>query len=106
MNKVPLDELWNWWRELAKQQLDLERRYKPLIAEHEEVHRRRSALENLMAACGKMEEINQQITSEWEKLRKSEQLPAIERKPVDVAYDILVRGGEPMHYRDILTVYV
>jgi len=60
-------------------------------------------LEGLMVACGKVQEVNEQIASEWEKLRESEQLPTVERKPVDAAYDILVRGSRPMHYRDILT---
>jgi hypothetical protein len=101
--QVPLDKLWDWWQELAKQELDLERQYQPLIAKHEEVHRRRQALENLMAACGKLEEINRQISSKWEELRKSEQLPTIKRKLVDVAYDILARSGRPVHYRDLLT---
>jgi hypothetical protein len=100
---VSLDKLWDWWRELAKEELNVEQQFKPLIAKHEELHRRRSALENLMAACGKLEEVNRQITVELEELRKSEQLPAVERKPVDVAYDILTRSGKPMHYRDILT---
>ena len=105
MKQVPvsLDRLWGWWRELAKQELDTEQQYKPLIAKHDELHRRRTALENLMAACGKLEEINRQIAVEWEELRKSEKLPTVERRPVDVAYDILTRTGGPMHYRDILT---
>lgn len=103
MALVPLDKLWNWWRELAKQELDFECQYKPLIEAHGEVHRRRQALESLMAACGKAQEVNQQITSEWEKMRESEQLPIVERKPVNAAYDILVRGSRPMHYRDVLT---
>jgi hypothetical protein len=102
MVQVTLDKLWNWWHELAKQELELERQYKPLIEKHEEIHRRRAALENLMAACGNIQEINQQLTSEWEELRKSEQMPIIERKPVDAAFDILARDGRPMHYRDIL----
>jgi hypothetical protein len=102
MVQVTLDKLWNWWHELAKQELELERQYKPLIERHEEVHRRRAALENLMAACGNIQEINQELTSEWERLRKSERMPIIERKPVDAAFDILAREGRPMHYRDIL----
>jgi hypothetical protein len=102
MVQVTLDKLWNWWHELAKQELELERQYRPLIERHEEIHRRRAALENLMAACGNMQEINQKLTSEWEELRKSEQMPIIERKPVDAAFDILVQDGRPMHYRDIL----
>lgn len=29
-------------------------------------------------------------------------MPSIERKPPDVAYDVLSREGKPMHYRMIL----
>ncbi|MFC1929522.1 hypothetical protein ACFLW6_01455 [Chloroflexota bacterium] len=100
---VSLDRLWDWWRELARQELQLERQYQPLITQHEELHRRRAALENLMAACGKLEEVNRQIAVELEELRKGEQLPTVERRPIDAAYDILARTGGPMHYRDILT---
>jgi len=101
MADIPLDRLWQWWQELAKRELELERQYKPLLEEHEVVYRRRMALENLMAQ-GQVEGINQKIASEWEKLRKGKQLPSTERKPSGVAYDVLSRKGSPMHYRAIL----
>lgn len=100
MADIPLDDLWQWWRQLAKRQLELERQYKPLLDEHAVVHGKRMALENLMAQ-GRLE-INQQIASQWEELRKEEQMPSAERKPPDVAYDVLSRNGVPMHYRAIL----
>ena len=101
MAEVPIDKLWQWWHELAKRELELERQYKPLIDEHATVHGKRMALENLMAQ-GRVETINQEVASKWEALRKGEQMPSIERKPPDVAYDVLARKGVPMHYREIL----
>ena len=102
MVEVPIAQLWEWWGELAIQELKLEREYKPLIAEHEAVHRRRAALETLMAALVAPQDVSQQISSEWEELRKREQLPTIEQRPTEVAFDVLARSGNPMHYRDIL----
>ena len=101
MAEVPIDKLWQWWRELVKRELELERQYKPLMNESTAVHGRRMALENLMSQ-GQPPEFNRKIADEWEKLRKGEQMPSIERKPPDVAYDVLSRKGEPMHYRAIL----
>jgi len=98
---ISLDKLWTWWRELAKRELELERQYKPLIDEHAAVHGKRMALENLMAQ-GRLQTINQQIASEWEALRKREQMPSTERKPSDLACDVLSRKGVPMHYKAIL----
>ena len=102
MPEISLEKLWDWWRELAKKELDIERQYKPLVAQLEELHRRRSALESLMSACGELAQVNQQITAELDSLRKAEQLPPIQRKPVDAAYDILARIGKPLHYRELL----
>ena len=101
MVDITLDRLWQWWRELAKRELELERQYTPLVEEHAAIHTKRMALENLMAQ-GQVEKINPQIASEWDKLRASEQLPSAERRPSDVAYDVLSRRGNPMHYRAIL----
>jgi len=101
MEEVPIDKLWQWWHELAKRELELELQYKPLIDEHAMVHGKRMALENLMAQ-GRVETINQEVASKWEALRKGEQMPSTERKPPDVAYDVLARKGVPMHYREIL----
>lgn len=101
MVEVTLDKLWQWWRELAKRELELERQYKPLIDEHATVHGKRMALENLMAQ-GRLPTINQEIASELETLRKGERMPSTERKPPDVACDVLSRKGVPMHYREIL----
>jgi hypothetical protein len=101
MADISLDKLWEWWRELVKRELELERKYKPLIDEHAVVHSKRLALENLMAQ-GQPPETNKQIADEWEKLRKGEQMPSIERKPPDVAFDVLSRKGVPMHYKTIL----
>jgi hypothetical protein len=101
MAEIPIDELWQWWNELAMRELELESQYKPLIDEHALVHSKRMALENLMTQ-GNVEAINKEIASKWEILRKGEQLPSIEQKPPDVAFDILSRIGVPMHYRKIL----
>jgi len=101
MAEIPLDELWQWWRELAKRELELETQYKPLIDEHAAVHGKRMALENLMAQ-GRLPAISQEISAEWEALRTGAQMPSMERKPPDVACDVLSRKGVPMHYRDIL----
>lgn len=101
MAEIPLDKLRQWWRDLARRELELERQYKPLIDEHALVHGKRMALENLMAQ-GRLATINQEMASEWEALRKGEQMPSAERKPPDVAFDVLSRNGGPMHYRVIL----
>lgn len=104
MSDIPLDVLWEWWRELAKRELDLEHQYNPLVEEHGLVYSRRKALENLMTQMrpGEVSSIHQQITAEWESLRKGEQLPPSERKPSDVAFDVLSRLGNATHYRKIL----
>lgn len=101
MAEIPLDKLWQWWRELAKRELELETQYKPLIDEHAAVHGKRMALENLMAQ-GRLPAISQEISAEWEALRTGAQMPSTERKPPDVACDVLSRKGVPMHYREIL----
>ncbi len=101
MAEIELDKLWQWWWELAKRELELERQFKPLIDEHAAVHGKRMALENLMAQ-GRLPATNQEIASKWEALRKGEQMPFAERKAPDVAFDVLSRKGVPMHYRAIL----
>jgi len=101
MAEISLDKLRQWWRELAKRELELEAQYKPLVDEHAAVHGKRMALENLMAQ-GQSPAINQEISSEWEALRKGAQMPSTERKPPDVACDVLSRKGVPMHYKEIL----
>jgi hypothetical protein len=101
MAGIPLDDLWKWWSELAKRELELERQFKPLIDEHQAVHGKRMALENLMAQ-GSTPAINQEIASKMEALRKGEQMPSTERKPPNVAFDVLSRTGIPMHYRALL----
>jgi hypothetical protein len=101
MAEIPLDKLWQWWRELAKRELELETQYKPLIDEHAAVHGKRMALENLMAQ-GRLPAISQEISAKWEALRTGAQMPSTERKPPDVACDVLSRKGVPMHYREIL----
>ena len=101
MAEIPLDKLWQWWRELAKRELELETQYKPLIDEHAAAHGKRMALENLMAQ-GRLPAISQEILAEWEALRTGAQMPSTERKPPDVACDVLSRKGVPMHYREIL----
>jgi len=101
MAEIPLENLWRWWQELAKRELELETQYKPLIDEHAAVHGKRMALENLMAQ-GRLPAISQEISAEWEALRTGAQMPSTERKPPDVAYDVLSRKGNPMHYRMIL----
>jgi len=101
MRDISVDKLWQWWEDLAKRELELERQYKPLIDEHAQVHGKRMALENLMAQ-GKVETINKEIATKWDELRKSEQMPSKEQKPSDVACDVLSRKGVPMQYRAIL----
>lgn len=101
MAEIPIDRLWQWWRDLAKRELELERQYQPLLDEHAVVHGKRMALENLIAQ-GQLPTIGQEIASKWEALRKEEQMPSAERKPPDVAYDVLSRKGIPIHYRELL----
>lgn len=101
MAEISLDKLRQWWRELAKRELELEAQYQPLIDEHAEVHGKRMALENLMAQ-GRLPAIQREISSAWEALRKGAQMPFTERKPPDVACDVLSRKGVPMHYRELL----
>ena len=101
MAEISLANLWEWWRELAQRELQLEAQYQPLLDEHAAVHGKRMALENLMAQ-GRLPAISQELSSEWEALRKGAQMPSAERKPPDVAYDVLSRRGVPVHYRKIL----
>ena len=101
MREISSDELWEWWRDLAKRELKLERKYKPLLDEHAAVHGKRMALENLISQ-GQLPTISQEIASAWEALRKEEQMPSAERKPPEVAYDVLSRKGVPIHYRELL----
>jgi hypothetical protein len=101
MKDIPVDELWQWWRELAKREVELERQYEPLLHEHAEVHGKRLALENLISQ-GRAPTIGPEIASKWEALRREQQMPSAERKPPDVAHDVLSRKGAPMHYREIL----
>jgi len=101
MAEIPIEKLWQWWRELANRELELEAKYKPLVDEHAAVHGKRMALENLMAQ-GRLPAIGQEILSEWEALRKGAQMPSTERRPPDVAYDVLSRKGVAMHYKEIL----
>ena len=101
MAEISLDKLWGWWRELATRELELERQFKPLMEEHASVHGKRMALENLMAQ-GRLPAIHQEITAELEALREGAKMPSTERKPPDVAYDVLSRRGVPLHYREIL----
>lgn len=101
MEGISLDRLYHWWRELAKRELELEAQWKPLVDEHAAIHAKRMALENLIAQ-GQLPAISQKLSSEWEALRKGAEMPSIERKPPDVACDVLSRKGVPMHYREIL----
>ena len=101
MPDLPLEQLWEWWRELASRELVLEAQFKPLIDEHNAVHAKRMALENLMAQ-GRLPAIQQEISSAWGSLREGAQMPSTERKPPDVAFDVLSRRGAPMHYRELL----
>ena len=101
MSDIPIERLWQWWRELANRELELEAEYKPLVDEHAAVHGKRMALENLIAQ-GQASTISQQFSAEWEALRKGAQMPSMERKPPDAAHDVLSRKGVPMHYREIL----
>jgi hypothetical protein len=101
MAEISLLKLRQWWRELATRELELERQYKPLVDEHAAVHGKRMALENLMTQ-GRLPTISQEILSEWEALRKGAQMSSTERKPPDVACDVLSRKGVPTHYRELL----
>lgn len=101
MADIALKKLWEWWRELAGRELELERQFKPLIDEHAAIHGKRMALENLMAQ-GQAPTISREISAEWEALRTGAQMPSTERKPPDVAFDVLSRRGAPMHYRELL----
>jgi len=109
MAEVSLDKLWDWWRELAMRQVSLERQWKPLLAESQETDAQRHALENLMINLipnqnqDERNKLAQQFQLEQEKIRKGEPLPAMERRPMDVAYEILVQTGKPMHYTEILS---
>jgi len=101
MAEISLDKLWEWWRQLAERELELEAQYKPLADEHAAIHAKRMALENLMAQ-GQLPAISPKLSSEWERLRQRAEMPFIERKPPDVACDVLSRKRVPMHYREIL----
>jgi hypothetical protein len=102
MTEITFDKLRVWWQELAKREIELERRFKPLMDEHASVHAKRMALENLMSQ-GQPPTISQEFSSQWEVLRKGAQMPSTERKPPDVAYDVLSGKGVPTHYKEILT---
>ncbi len=101
MVDIPTENLWQWWCELIRREIELEHQYKPLIEQRDLVHGKRLALENLMSQ-GRLPAYHQELASELEKLSKEDQMPSTERKPPDVAYDVLLRRGVPMHYRAIL----
>lgn len=107
MAEVSSDKLWDWWRDLARRQAELDRQWKPLLDESRAIELKRLALENLMVNLtqdlDESNKLRQQFAQEQDKIRKGESLPAIERRPMDVAYDILMRTGKPMHYTEILS---
>jgi hypothetical protein len=102
MEEISLENLRKWWRELAKRELELEHQYKPLVDEHYAVHAKRMALENLMAQ-GQSPRFPEELGAEWEALRREKQMPSVERRPPDVACDVLSSKGVAMHYKEILT---
>ncbi len=87
MADIPFDRLWQWWRELAKRELGLERQFKPLIDEHAAVHSKRMALENLMAQ-GRLE-VNQQFAAKLDELRKEAPIEYKRYYPIETDVDEL-----------------
>jgi hypothetical protein len=102
MEDLPLDKLWEWWHELAKREVKLREHYEPLMNESNRIHEKRMQLERLIHLEGEEPEISRKIADAWNETQKGAQIVSAERKPPDVAYDILLQEGKPTHYSVLL----
>ena len=101
MKRLPLDKLWEWWNDQVIDEIRLEKQYKPLIAEYEEVHRRRSQLEQLILT-EEGPEANKKVSDALSRLKAGIIPSTNERHPIDVAWEVLIEAAKPMHYSELL----
>jgi len=102
MADLPLDKLWQWWTELAHREAKLYKQWRPLAEEHNRLHDKRQQLERLIQLEEGEPEASRKIADGWRQIQEGAEITPIERKPPDVAYDILIQEAKPMHYRELL----
>lgn len=101
MKRLPVDKFWEWWKELVKEENRLEKQYKPLLEEYEQVRRRRVQTEQVII-MEEGPEAHKKIAELLSGLMNGDISPSIELNPADVAWEVLIQAAQPMHYRDIL----
>jgi len=102
MGDLPLDKLWQWWKELASEQVSLRKQFEPLRNRLSQVEDKVRRLEDLIRVEEGEPEGSRKISDAWAQMKAGEGVIAIERKPPDVAYDILIQAAKPLHYRELL----
>jgi hypothetical protein len=102
MGDLPLDKLWEWWTELTHRQVKLDRQWKPLADESGRLNQKRAQLENLIRMEEGEPEASQKLAQAWSQIQGGAELTVVERKPPDIAYEILIQEAKPLHYRQLL----
>jgi hypothetical protein len=102
MGDLPLDKLWLWWKQLASEKVKLRKQYEPLSKRLSEVDNKLYRLESLIRAEEGEEQGARKIKEAWSQMEGGSEIIAIDRKPPDVAYDILIQVAKPLHYRELL----
>lgn len=102
MGDLPLDKLWTWWKELASEAVKLRRQFEPLRNRLNQVEEKVRRLEDLIRVEEGEPEGSRKISEAWAQMKEGGELIPAERKPPDVAYDILLQEAKPMHYRELV----
>jgi len=102
MGDLPLDKLWQWWTELSQRAVKLHRQWKPLADEYERLERKRAQLEQLIRLEEGEPEGSRKVAEAWARIQEGGDIIPVERKPPDIAYDILLQETKPMHYRKLV----
>ena len=102
MGDLPVEKLWEWWTALARQEVRLREQYEPLLNEHNRLHEKRLQLERLIHLEEGEPEGSRKIAQAWAQMQEGAKITPAERKPPDVAYDILIQEAKPMHYSQLL----
>lgn len=102
MGDLPLDKLWQWWQKLATEEVTLLRQFEPLRNRLNQLQDKVRRLEELIRVEEGEPEASRKIGEARAQMRKGGEIIPAERKPPDVAYDILIQAAKPMHYRELL----
>jgi len=102
MTDLPLDKLWMWWKELASEQVRLRKQFEPLRDRLNRVEDKLRRLEDLIRVEEGEPDGSHKIADAWARMKAGEGMISVERKPPDLAYDILIQMAKPMHYRELL----